>query len=83
MTDVVSRRHPLPSARKLAGSVLLAAALAAVILLLLVLPAEYEIDPTGFGRLVGLVATDEERARALVFDPPLIPEFPGPSRPIR
>jgi hypothetical protein len=83
MTDVVSPRRPLPSARELAGSVLLAAASAAVILILLILPAEYEIDPTGFGRLVGLVPTDEERARALVFDPPLIPEPPGPSRSVR
>jgi hypothetical protein len=83
MMDAVSRRHPLPSARKLAGSVLLAAASAAVILILLVLPAEYEIDPTGFGRLIGLVPTDEERARALIFDPPLIPEAPAANRPVR
>jgi hypothetical protein len=83
MMDAVSRRHPLPSARKLADSVLLAAASAAVILILLVLPAEYEIDPTGFGRLVGLVPTDEERARALIFDPPMIPEAPAPSRSVR
>jgi hypothetical protein len=83
MMASVSRRHPLPSARKLAGSVALAAASAAVILLLLVLPAEYEIDPTGFGRFVGLVPTDEERARALIFDPPLIPEAPAPSRSVR
>lgn len=83
MTDAVSRRHPLPSARKLAGSVALAAIAAAVILILLVLPAEYEIDPTGFGRLSGLVPTDEERAKALVFDPPLIPEPTGASQSIR
>ncbi|WP_114944623.1 hypothetical protein [Microvirga calopogonii] len=83
MTDAVSRRHPLPSARKLAGSVALAAASAAAILILLVLPAEYEIDPTGFGRLIGLVPTDEERARALTFDPPMIPEAPAPPRPTR
>jgi hypothetical protein len=83
MMDAVSRRHPLPSARKLAGSVLLAAVSAAVILILLILPAEYEIDPTGFGRLIGLVPTDEERARALIFDPPLIPEAPAANRPVR
>jgi hypothetical protein len=83
MIDPANRRQPLPSSGKLAGSVALAAASAAVILLLLVLPAEYEIDPTGFGRLIGLVPTDEERAKALVFDPPLIPEPTGASRPIR
>ena len=76
MTELVSRRHPLPSARKLAGSITLAAASAAAILILLVLPAEYEIDPTGFGQMIGLVPTDEERARALIFDPPMIPEAP-------
>jgi hypothetical protein len=72
-----SRRMPLPSSRKLAGSVAAAAVAAAAILVLLVLPAEYEIDPTGFGRLIGLVPTDEERARALSFDPPMIPEPPA------
>jgi hypothetical protein len=74
MTDPVNRRHPLPSARRLVRSVAFAAASAAVILILLVLPTEYEIDPTGFGQLIGLVPTDEERARALIFDPPMIPE---------
>ncbi|HZA92491.1 MAG TPA: hypothetical protein VE420_07680 [Gemmatimonadales bacterium] len=53
---------------------------ATVVLILLVLPAEYEIDPTGFGQMIGLVPTDEERARALTFDPPMIPEPPAPSR---
>ena len=83
MTEVVRHRHPLPSASKLAGSVVLAAASAAAVLILLALPAEYEIDPTGFGRLVGLVPTDEERARALIFDPPLIPEAPAANRSVR
>jgi hypothetical protein len=70
-------RAPLPSSRKLAGSVAAAAFAAAMILVLLVLPAEYEIDPTGFGSLIGLVPTDEERAQALTFDPPLIPVAPS------
>jgi hypothetical protein len=60
----------------LVRSVALAAGVATVILILLVLPAEYEIDPTGFGQMIGLVPTDEERARALIFDPPMIPETP-------
>jgi hypothetical protein len=77
MTDAVDRRRPLPSTRRLVKSVALAAMSAAAILILLVLPAEFEIDPTGFGRLIGPVPTDEERARALTFDPPMIPEAAG------
>jgi hypothetical protein len=76
MRGKTSRRHPLPSSRRLARSVALAALSAAVILILLVLPAEYEIDPTEFGQMIGLVPTDEEGARALIFDPPMIPEPP-------
>ena len=83
MTGETSRRHALPSSRGLAKSVALAAMSAAAILILLVLPAEYEIDPTGFGQMIGLVPTDEERARALVFDPPMIPEDPAVPRPTR
>jgi hypothetical protein len=83
MTDAVNRRHPLPSSRRLAGSVALAALSAAAILILLVLPAEYEIDTTGFGQMIGLVPTDEERAKALVFDPPLIPQAPSANQPTR
>jgi hypothetical protein len=79
MTSETNRRHPLPSSSRLAKSFILAAMSAAVILILLVLPAEFEIDPTGFGHLIGLVRTDEERARALIFDPPMIPEAPDAS----
>ena len=80
MTGETSRRHPLPSSRRLVVSVAMAAGVATVILILLVLPAEYEIDPTGFGQMIGLVPTDEERARALIFDPPMIPEAPEGGR---
>jgi hypothetical protein len=83
MTGETSRRYPLPSSRRLAKSVALAAMSAAAILILVVLPAEYEIDPTGFGQLIGLVPTDDERARALIFDPPMIPEAPEAGRPTR
>lgn len=81
MNQELNCRHELPSGRKLAASVVIAALAAAAILLLLVLPAEYEIDPTGAGRLLGLVPTDEERAKALTFDQPLIP--PGLASPDR
>ena len=81
MANETNRRYPLPSGRKLVGSVIIAVLAATAILILLVLPAEYEIDPIGSGRLFGLVPTDEERAKALTFDPPLVPQSPaGPSR---
>jgi hypothetical protein len=48
-------------------------------LILFVLPAEHEIDLTGCGRLIGLVPPDEDRARALTFDPPMIPYPPAGS----
>ncbi len=44
----------LPSTSKLIKSTVLAVIVAAVILVTVVLPAEYAIDITGFGRLVGL-----------------------------
>ena len=43
-----------PSGRALLKAALVAAAAAAVILVVAVLPAEYGIDPTGAGRLLGL-----------------------------
>jgi hypothetical protein len=43
-----------PSVKRLAVSVLAAAAVAALILVIAVLPAEYGIDPTGAGRALGL-----------------------------
>ena len=44
----------LPSARRLLRSTAIAAAVAGVILVTIVLPAEYGIDPTGIGRVLGL-----------------------------
>lgn len=44
----------LPSARQLLRSTVLALAAAAVILVTIVLPAEYGIDPTRMGRVLGL-----------------------------
>ena len=43
-----------PSGQRLALSVIAALAVAAVVLVTAVLPAEYAIDPTGIGRLLGL-----------------------------
>ncbi|CAA9306641.1 MAG: putative (L31491) ORF2; putative [Plasmid pTOM9] [uncultured Microvirga sp.] len=47
-------RAELPSSGQLIRSTLIAAGVAAALLLTVVLPAEYNIDPTGAGRLLGL-----------------------------
>jgi hypothetical protein len=57
-TDLPSRAD-LPTAAQLARSTRRAALAAAAILALVVLPAEYGIDPTGAGRLVGLTEMGE------------------------
>ncbi|MDQ8150624.1 MAG: transmembrane anchor protein, partial [Gemmatimonadota bacterium] len=43
----------LPSSKKLLKSTILAAATAAVLLVTVVMPAEYGIDPTGLGKIIG------------------------------
>ncbi len=43
-----------PSVRRLMRSTAIAAMVAAVILVTIVLPAEYGVDPTGIGRIIGL-----------------------------
>ncbi len=53
------KRHELPSSRTLLRSTLIAAAVAAVLLVTVVLPAEYGVDPTGIGRVVGLTEMGE------------------------
>lgn len=52
-----------PSARALARSTLLAAVVAALLLVTTVLPAEYGIDPTGIGRVLGLTQMGEIKVR--------------------
>lgn len=47
-------RAELPTTRQLARSTLVAAISAAVILIIVVMPAEYGIDPTGIGRVLRL-----------------------------
>lgn len=49
----------LPSAGKLLRSTLIAAGVAAVLLITVILPAEYGVDPTGVGRLLGLTEMGE------------------------
>ena len=53
----------LPSQRALARATLMAAAVAGVLLLTVVLPAEYGIDPTGAGRVLGLTQMGEIKVR--------------------
>lgn len=57
-TDMPNRAE-LPSTGKLIRSTLLAAVAATVLLVTVVLPAEYAIDPTGAGRLLGLTDMGE------------------------
>jgi hypothetical protein len=57
-TDMPSRAE-LPSSRKLIRSTLLAAVAATALMVTVVLPAEYAIDPTGAGRLLGLTEMGE------------------------
>jgi hypothetical protein len=52
-TDMPNRAE-LPSTKKLLVSTLLAAASASVLLISVVMPAEYGLDPTGMGQMLGL-----------------------------
>lgn len=53
----------LPSARKLLRSTLVALVVAGALLVTVVLPAEYAIDPTGIGRMLGLTRMGEIKAQ--------------------
>ena len=55
----IPNREELPSARRLLRSTILALVAALVILVTMVLPAEYGIDPTGIGRVLGLAEMGE------------------------
>jgi hypothetical protein len=60
MTDPISPFEVTPpSSRRLFASIAVAVAAAAVLLVLIVLPAEYGIDPTGLGKRMGLTAMNE------------------------
>ena len=76
----------LPSSRQLARSTAIAAAMAALLLITVVMPAEYGVDPTGVGRLLGLTemgeikvqlakeaAADAEATRAAALNSPAAP----------
>ena len=57
-TDMPSRSE-LPSSKKLIRSTLIALVVAITILVTIVFPAEYAIDPTGMGRVLGLTEMGE------------------------
>jgi hypothetical protein len=83
----------LPSTGRLLRSTAIAAAVAASLLVTVVLPAEYAIDPTGVGRLIGLTqmgevkvalaAEAEAEATALAVTAPVAvpaaPQAPAPA----
>lgn len=57
-TDMPTRAE-LPSSRKLIRSTLIAIAAATTLLVTVVLPAEYAVDPTGVGKVLGLTEMGE------------------------
>lgn len=57
-TDMPTRAE-LPTTRQLVRSTLIALGAAAVLLVTVILPAEYAIDPTGAGRVLGLTQMGE------------------------
>lgn len=60
MTDLNPIPNPdLPSSRTLLRSTLIAATVAIALLVTAVLPAEYGVDPTGIGRVLGLTEMGE------------------------
>lgn len=63
MTDPTQSPNEPASAKRLVRSTLIAAGVAALILVTIVLPAEYGVDPTGAGRLLGLKEMGETKMR--------------------
>lgn len=63
MTDPMQSPNEPASAKRLVRSTLIAAGIAALILVTIVLPAEYGVDPTGVGRLLGLKEMGETKMR--------------------
>mgnify|MGYP000336130901 CR=1 FL=1 len=57
-TDIPNREE-LPSTAKLIRSTIMAAIAALVLLVTVVMPAEYALDPTGLGRMLGLTEMGE------------------------
>ena len=69
MSDRSDLQHELASRRQLAKAGGISAFLAAILLLVAILPAEYGVDPTGIGRVLGLTQMSAPPAED-VFVPP-------------
>ena len=81
-TDLPSRAE-LPSTARLLRSTAIAACVAAALLVTVVLPAEYNIDPTGIGRVLGLTEMGEiktQLAREAEADRQPTPPVSAPDR---
>lgn len=63
----------LPSKQQLNRATLIAGGVAAVVLLTTVLPAEYGVDPTGIGRVLGLTPMGEMKRAAAAPDAEVAP----------
>ncbi len=57
----IPTEQELPSSKRLIKSTILAAVTAGILLVTIVMPAEYGIDPTGIGHLIGLKKMGEIR----------------------
>lgn len=63
MTNANLPDQPGPDSRKLMRSTLIAAIVASILLITVILPAEYGIDPTRIGRVLGLTQMGEIKVR--------------------
>lgn len=63
MTQSATTPTPPASSAGLLRATLLALAVAGLLLITIVLPAEYGIDPTGVGRVIGLTKMGEIKTR--------------------
>jgi hypothetical protein len=71
----------LPSRGGLLVRVVVAAVVAAVVVLLFVLPAEFRMDPTGFGKLTGLTGMSGAQSSPSSAPPVnAVHSYPGPFR---
>lgn len=68
MSDPIVRDYPLPALRRLNRAALIAVLVAGALVVTVVLPAEYGIDPSRVGRLLGLTEMGEMK-RAQVAPP--------------
>ncbi len=89
MAEQLTQVDALPSARTLIRSTLIAAVAATILLVTIVLPAEYAIDPTGIGRLLGLAemgeikgSLEQEAGTDARPAPTLVAPCPPPAAPV-